>query len=381
MAARPAAKPVRPMGKVAVNRPAAAKREVLREVTFGNVRVSESGIEFLDGAVVPERTVSIDELDFKKELGKGAQGSVGLYVMRSDPSKKFAVKTINLAGKDPAGVQKVAAEIRNIFTQRSEYVIALHNAFLRDGKLLLVMEYMDWGNMEELEEVQPQLSEAVTSYIACQLLHSLALLHSRHRQVDVDAEKRQIHRDIKPANLLIGKSGACKLADFGVAASAETIGVASFVGTVVYMSPARVRGERYGTPSDIWSVGVVVAQALLGRFPFASAGAGFMALLKEVTSINGLHLGEGFTPEAQDFVNQCLRQEEQDRATAAQLLEHPWITRFNGTAEAPTSVGREALVELLNAVGDFTKRELSASTVGVPPMNNTQGTPVVDVPK
>lgn len=303
----------------------------VKQLTLGNLRVDAAGIHLVEGAVEDpsvgspltlSEAINIDDLERKTCLGQGAQGNVELWRHKIEHGKKYAVKNITI--QPGTNLANIAAEIRNIYVQRSDYTIPLYNAFIRSGKLMLVMQYMDWGNLEELLTKIPQLPEECAAYIADQLLHGLELLHTR-QSFGEKRETRQVHRDIKPANVLLSREGLVKLADFGVAANAETIGVQSFVGTATYMSPERIRESRYSTPSDIWSVGIVIAQCLLGEYPFKRAGNNFMELLKTVTTIEKVPLLPTHSAEAQDFIDRCLKQQPELRASAKELLEHPWI--------------------------------------------------------
>jgi serine/threonine protein kinase len=328
MPAPPLPKPIR-RNPVVSAAPTSAQSDAPSEMTLGSLRVGHSGISFAnpdDSGILPPIIVALDDLVFVRELGKGASGTVGLYKHKIT-GDKFAVKKINVTGKTSRDAVAGAAEVRNVFATPSPNAVRLFNAYIRDGHLLLLMEYMDGGNLEELLEKQPQLPEPAAAYVATQLLQALASLHRKQAGVDHSKEKKTVHRDIKPANVMLSKDGEIKIADFGVAGSADSIGLASFVGTATYMSPERIKGQRYGTESDIWSVGIVIAQLLLGRYPFKSVNGGFMALLKEVTTTHRLELPEAdhFTPAAQDFLDMCLKQDSAQRETADTLLQHPWI--------------------------------------------------------
>lgn len=318
------------------------------ELTIGNVRVGPTGVEFTgDGnlhVMLPE--LSIESLHHIKPIGQGVQGNVSMYVS-SENNKTYAVKKISISSMcEDRMRQTVAAELRNIFSQKAnEYTVCLYNAYYCEGCLRLVMEFMDWGNLQEFCDAQPKIEECISAFIASQLLHALEILHTK---VNIVTESRsskslsQIHRDIKPANILLSTDGSVKVADFGIATSTETLGVSSFVGTATYMSPERIQGQRYSTPSDIWSVGVVMAQLLLGRYPFSSADKGFMPLLMEVTQTESIRIRDEAqcSQDAEDFINCCLRQNPEDRATAKDLLHYPWI-------ENNAEKGKEALLKLL----------------------------------
>lgn len=326
---------------------------VIEEIELGNVKIGKQGIVPVgEQTQQMPKTVNIDDLALVKELGAGAQGSVCLYRHKTT-REKFAVKKISLHGKEQHIMKAVAGEVSTVFMEPSPYAIKLYNGFLRDGHLMLVMEYMDFGNLEELLAVKPRLPESAASYLAAQVVNGLAQLHTKQNFAGVKdgSKKRQIHRDIKPANILLSRRGDIKLADYGVAATADTIGVASFVGTQTYMSPERIRGQRYGTPSDIWSVGIVVAQALRGGFPFESSEKSFMALLKEVTTTEQIKLPSDCTAEAQSFIDACCRQDPEQRSTAQDLLKHPWITKYN----TASSMEHEPPVQQPSEVEEFTR--------------------------
>jgi serine/threonine protein kinase len=359
------------------------------EMLLGGLRVGRDGITFSnpdDSAALPGNMAHIDDLVFVRELGKGASGTVGLYKHKTG-ADRYAVKKINIAGKTSRDTATCAAEIRNVFAMPSPNAVRLFNAFVRDGQLLLIMEYMDGGNLEELLLKQPVLGEAACSYVSCQMLSALQSMHRKNAVVDHSSQRKTVHRDIKPANVMLSRDAHIKLADFGVAGSADSIGLASFVGTATYMSPERIKGQRYGTASDIWSLGIVVAQMLLGRYPFKSVSGGFMALLKEVTSTQRLNLGPEFSVEAQDFIDQCLKQDSDTRSSAADLLEHPWIRKHNGSDQnradptlpsSPTNhSGQLAFRDIMSAVGIARERSMNMSSLSQPstPAVAAQGAP------
>src|SRR6185436_11949209 len=103
----------------------------------------------------------------------------------------------------------------------------------------------------------------ITEVVSTGLALAEALAHSHARGV--------IHRDIKPANVIVTPDGTVRLTDFGIAriAGAPTItATGSTAGTVHYMSPEQARGERGDARSDLFSLGVLLYEALTGKVPF-----------------------------------------------------------------------------------------------------------------
>lgn len=110
-----------------------------------------------------------------------------------------------------------------------------------------------------------RLSEPVVASVAIHVLRGLAYLHG---------QLRVIHRDIKPSNLLLTSRGVVKIADFGVSGQVGNTKACAmtWVGTMVYMSPERIQGQQYSFDSDIWSLGLVLCECLLGRCGGISGG-------------------------------------------------------------------------------------------------------------
>lgn len=130
----------------------------------------------------------------------------------------------------------------------------------------LVMEYVDGLNLAELlARVEGgTLTGDECAYVVNCVADALAFAH----------ENYVLHLDIKPSNIIIDHSGAVKLCDFGMATLASATGFGDARGgTVGYMSPEQIRGQLVDERSDVFSLGVVVWQALTGTNPFSSTSA------------------------------------------------------------------------------------------------------------
>ncbi len=147
-----------------------------------------------------------------------------------------------------------------------------------DGRTFIVMAFYEGESLAQRIRKGPlRLYEVLD--ISCQMLRGLAEAHA----------KRIVHRDIKPSNVMLTKAGAIKIVDFGLAhmmstqSTAQTATHAGASGTVQYMSPEQALGKPGTESSDIWSVGVVLAEMLTGRNPFdrESISSVVLAILNE----------------------------------------------------------------------------------------------------
>jgi serine/threonine protein kinase/tetratricopeptide (TPR) repeat protein len=128
-----------------------------------------------------------------------------------------------------------------------------------DGRSFIVMAFYEGQTLAQRMSSGP-IAAAEAVAIASQIARGLKEAHSR----------QIVHRDIKPSNVMITPSGAIKIVDFGLARvlSAETVTVTGITGTVKYMSPEQALGQRVDQRTDIWSLGVVLAEMLTGVNPF-----------------------------------------------------------------------------------------------------------------
>jgi serine/threonine protein kinase len=157
--------------------------------------------------------------------------------------------------------KQIILELKTLHKTQCEQVVAFYDAFYEEGSILIALEYMDAGSLSEVLSKSGPIPENIMAKITKQVLQGLNYLHKK---------LHLIHRDIKPSNILINKAGQVKISDFGVSGQlAHTLSqCASWVGTVTYMSPERIRGSSYSYDSDIWSLGLALLECALGHYPY-----------------------------------------------------------------------------------------------------------------
>lgn len=132
-----------------------------------------------------------------------------------------------------------------------------------DGKVnYIVMEYIDGQNLKEIIKNEGTLDEYTALDITKQIAKALGAAH----------KKGVIHRDIKPHNILISSEGRnVKVADFGIAKAATNstmTNIGSIIGSVHYFSPEQAKGKPVKNNADLYSLGIVLYEMLLGKVPF-----------------------------------------------------------------------------------------------------------------
>jgi eukaryotic-like serine/threonine-protein kinase len=203
--------------------------------------------------------------DLVRVLGKGAMGIV--YEGR-DPNldRRVAIKTVkveNLSEEAAAEYEhRFRTEARSAARLQHPNIVSVYDSD-RDGDIaFLVMEYIQGDD----------LKHHLDKGIRYSLEQSLKMIRDLLSALDYAHKQGIVHRDVKPANLLIEPGGRVKLTDFGVAriqdSGEATRTQGSMVGTLKYMSPEQVQGQKIDSRADLFSVGVVLYQLLTDKRPF-----------------------------------------------------------------------------------------------------------------
>jgi serine/threonine protein kinase/tetratricopeptide (TPR) repeat protein len=204
-------------------------------------------------------------------------------------------------------------------------------------RLFIAMAFCPRESLKEKLKGGPlPFREAVE--IAVQIARGLACAH----------EQGIIHRDIKPGNIMEAAAGEYKIVDFGLAKVIEDSAItrtAGMTGTLAYMSPEQVQGERLGFPTDIWSLGVMLYEMLTGVLPFG--GEHTQAVIFAILNISPVPPSEvrAELPAALDrIVLRCLAKDPRYRyPNVASLLADLGQIKKALDSEAPTSAAPRSL--------------------------------------
>ena len=209
----------------------------------------------------PQPLPRIGDYEVLNLLGAGGMGRV--YKVRNVITDRIEAMKILLP--EIAGREEVAArflrEIKVLAALNHPNIAALHTALTIDNQLLMIMEYVEGMALSAVLQRGPLPPAEALSYID-QVLDALSFAHQRH----------VIHRDIKPANMMLCTDGTVKLMDFGIARtddeSSALTAPGSTLGSMNYMSPEQVKGEKTDERSDLYSLGISLYELVTAERPF-----------------------------------------------------------------------------------------------------------------
>jgi calcium-dependent protein kinase len=295
-------------------------------------------------------------IKYGKVLGTGYNGSVCLATSVSDPHQKFAVKRIKV------GDEKMRSEAEIFLSLDHPHIVRLFDVYESGNHLWLVMECMEGGELFDYVMDHPlgHLPEQEAVNAMWQMLLSVNYIHSNGIA----------HRDLKLENFMYEKKERkhLKLIDFGfskewqsarrrqaASSSGGEMNVCKMktdCGTTRYMAP-EVLNRDYTSQCDLWSMGVIAFTLLSGKQPFRGRDRIVLKNIAEGNYDMDSEVWDSISAPARDFVQSLLRVDPEERLTAEQALQHPWLagrSRLDISARIDTPV-----VDALRQFGEASK--------------------------
>uniref|UniRef100_A0A8C2HPU8 non-specific serine/threonine protein kinase n=1 Tax=Cyprinus carpio TaxID=7962 RepID=A0A8C2HPU8_CYPCA len=280
------------------------------------------------------------------ELGDGAFGKV--YKAQNKETGALAAAKV-IETKSEEELEDYMVEIDILASCNHQYIVKLLDAFFYDNKLSIMIEFCPGGAVDAtMLELDRGLEEPQIRVICKQMLEALQYLHSM----------KIIHRDLKAGNILLTLDGDIKLADFGVSAkNTKTLQRRdSFIGTPYWMAPEVVMCETmkdapYDYKADIWSLGITLIELAQIEPPHHELNPMRVLLKIAKSEPPTLEKPAKWSMEFKDFLKKALDRNPETRPTAAQLLEHPFVSSVK-TNRPLRELVAEAKAEVMEEIED-----------------------------
>ncbi|KAG1951039.1 STE20-like serine/threonine-protein kinase isoform X3 [Pimephales promelas] len=292
-----------------------------------------------------------EEWEIVGELGDGAFGKV-YKAQNKETGILAAAKVIDT--KTEEELEDYMVEIEILASCDHHYIVKLLDAFYYESKLWIFIEFCAGGAVDAVMlELERPLTEPQIRVVCKQTLEALVYLH----------ENKIIHRDLKAGNILFTSDGDIKLADFGVSAkNTKTLQRRdSFIGTPYWMAPEVVMCETskdrpYDYKADIWSLGVTLIE--LAQIEPPNHEMNPMRVLLKIAKSEPPTLAapSRWSPEFSDFLRKALDKNVDNRLSALQLLQHPFVSNVEDNKPLRELIA-EAKAEVVEEIEDGKEEE------------------------
>ncbi|KAM8975850.1 serine/threonine-protein kinase ULK2 isoform 2-T2 [Pelodytes ibericus] len=264
------------------------------------------------------------EYSRKDLIGHGAFAVVFKGRHRKKTDWEVAIKSINKKNLSKSQIL-LGKEIKILKELQHENIVALYDVQELPNSVFLVMEYCNGGDLADYLQAKGTLSEDTIRVFLQQIAAAMRILHS----------KGIIHRDLKPQNILLSYASRkkstfsgirIKIADFGFARYLHSnMMAATLCGSPMYMAPEVIMSQHYDAKADLWSIGTVIYQCLVGKPPFQANSPQDLRLFYEKNKNLVPSIPRETSAYLSDLLLSLLQRNQKDRLDFEGFFNHPFL--------------------------------------------------------
>ncbi|KAJ5075232.1 non-specific serine/threonine protein kinase [Anaeramoeba ignava] len=256
------------------------------------------------------------------KIGKGSNSNVFL-VKKKNTCQYFAMKTIKKKSiKSDKKLERILTELEALTTVRNPFVVQIYYAFVSEKYVCFVMDFVNGGELFFHLNQKVEFSENRILLYAAEIIYALKHIH----------KAGFIYRDLKPENILLDKNGHICLTDFGIAKKIGKFSrTNSFCGSIGYIAPEVLTGQKYSFEVDFYSLGVLLYEMKHKSFPFEQNQTNEQ---KESNNVNDLVFSDSCSDEFQSLVKSLLENDPEKRLGFGKkgykdVMNHPFFVNIN----------------------------------------------------
>ncbi|KAF3393344.1 Protein kinase kin1 [Talaromyces pinophilus] len=269
-----------------------------------------------------------------KTIGAGSMGKVKI-AKNIETGEQVAVKVVprqtteeHRSGRDAERADRskeirTAREAAIVSLVDHPYVCGMRDVVRTPYHWYMLFEYVNGGQMLDYIISHGKLKEKQARKFARQIASALDYCH----------RNSIVHRDLKIENILISKTGDIKIIDFGLSnLFSPRSHLRTFCGSLYFAAPELLQARQYTGPEvDVWSFGIVLYVLVCGKVPFDDQS---MPNLHAKIKKGEVEYPQGLTSECRHIISRMLVTDPKKRASLAEIMNHPWMTKgFNGPPE------------------------------------------------
>ncbi|PHH70437.1 hypothetical protein CDD80_6009 [Ophiocordyceps camponoti-rufipedis] len=312
-----------------INNPGSPSRRPLPSGSTSSRASEESAdgtVALIEQPSVPKQ-FHLGMFEIGRPLGKGKFGRV--YLARERTSGFIcALKVLHKSELQVGGVERqVRREIEIQSNLRHPNILQLFGHFHDSKRVFLILEFAGKGELYKHLRRENRFPEWKAAQYIAQMASALRYLHRKH----------VIHRDIKPENILVGIHGEIKISDFGWSVHAPNNRRKTMCGTLDYLPPEMIKSgssdNYYNEKIDLWSLGVLTYEFLVGEAPFEDTP---VMTHRRIARVD-MSIPSFVSPEATDIIKRLLVLDPEKRLPLEQVQLHPWIVKHCVKGERATN--------------------------------------------
>jgi serine/threonine-protein kinase len=273
-------------------------------------------------------------------VGSGGMADVWL-AEDSQLGRRVALKLLHRRfAEDEQFVERFRQEASHAAGLQHPNVVQVYDRGCWEGSWYIAMEYVEGPTLKEIVQERGALPYQLAADVVVQILRAARYAHKRGI----------VHRDLKPHNVILDEEGRVKVTDFGIAraGTSEMTETGAIMGTAHYLSPEQAQGRPVDSRSDLYSIGVILYELLVGRVPFDAESAVSIAL-KHVSEppVPPAELVPAIPRALEDVVLRALAKDPDDRYQDADSFIADLQAARDAPPEAAVFAPRRGPVEVV----------------------------------
>ncbi|XP_031424868.1 serine/threonine-protein kinase ULK3 isoform X1 [Clupea harengus] len=294
------------------------RRRKCKQVCLSATVLLNKALELLDasdGMATSFAPPKLADFILTEKLGSGTYATVYKAYRKMDSREVVAVKVVSKKSLNKSSMENLLTEIEILKTVRHPHIVQLKDFQWDNENIYLILEWCSGGDLSRFIRSRRILPERVARRFLQQIACALQFLNERNIS----------HLDLKPQNILLSGS-VLKLADFGFAQYMSPWDEQSALrGSPLYMAPEMVCRRQYDARVDLWSVGVILYEALFGQPPFASRS--YAELEEKIRSDRPIELpvSARVSRDCRDLLPRLLERDPGTRITFPQFFSHAFV--------------------------------------------------------
>src|SRR5262245_56246102 len=256
----------------------------------------------------------VGRYELLKEIGRGGMATVYL-ARQTDLDRLVALKELaSLHSSDEAFAERFLRESRMAGSLSHPNIVTVHDYFEHEGTPYISMEYIERGSLRPLigKMTFPQVCGVLEGLLA-------GLQHAGSRGI--------VHRDMKPENVMVTAEGGVKISDFGIGRALNQANASRFltatgtaIGTPAYMAPEQAMAKEVGPWTDLYSLGIMAYELVLGDVPFSDSDTPMSMLVRHVSETipSPATIDPTIDPQLAEWIEWLLKKDPKERPETAQ---------------------------------------------------------------
>lgn len=263
---------------------------------------------------------AIGRYKYMEKIGGGGMGVVHkVFDLKNNVTVAMKILREGLSSSGKA-IDRFFREARIAATLNHKNIVNIYDYNISHihGQSYISMEFVEGASLREIIENKFSASPSVQIEDVVEALHYMSQLCDA---LDTAHKKGIIHRDIKPDNIMVTRNATVKITDFGIVhiEEASFTPTGALIGTPRYMSPEQVHGGRIDARADIYSVGIILYELLVGSPPFISGDIAYQQV--NVIPPRPHEISPVVTEEVDEIIMKCLEKNPSDRYQTAMELK------------------------------------------------------------